>query len=232
MRMNWNEITIKSFVEASEYTSFHKKLAQYIRPYINSNRSFCDIGCGLGLIDIYLSKDLEDITCVDINKNAISYLDKSIYDNHIENIKCVVKDYKEINRKFHTILISFFSYEDLEYFCKRCDRLITIVNDRSTSHIPISKKIMKEINQHSSKKLKKLLDENKIKYKHMPLSIEFGQTFIDEEEIIEYAKSYDDGQEYDAIYHHIVKNVIKGDNVSYYLPYEKNISIFIIDFNK
>lgn len=232
MRMNWNDITIKSFVDASEYTGFHKELAQYIMPYIKSSRSFCDIGCGLGLIDIYLSKDLEDITCVDINKNAISYLEKSIYDNNIENIKCMVKDYKEIDTKFHTILISFFSYEDLEYFSKRCDRLIAIVNDRSTSHIPISIKVMKEINQHNSKKLKNLLDENKINYKYMPLSIEFGQTFINEEEMVKYAKSYDNGQEYDAIYNHIVKNVVKGDNVSYYLPYKKNISIFVIDFNK
>lgn len=231
MRMNWDDITIKSFVDASKYTDFHKKLAQFIRPYIKSSKSFCDIGCGLGLIDMYLSKYLDDITCVDINKNAISYLEKSINENNIKNIKCIIKDFKEIDTKFHTILISFFSYEDLEYFSKICDRLIAIVNDRSTSHIPVSKRKMKEINQHSTQNLKDLLGEKKIKYEQLSLSMEFGQTFIDKEEIAKYAKSYDDGEEYDSIYNHILKNMVKGDKIPYYLPYKKNISIFVIDFN-
>ena len=63
MRMNWNDTTIKSFVSASEYTGFHEELANQIRPYIKNSKTLCDIGCGLGLIDMHLSKDLDYITC-------------------------------------------------------------------------------------------------------------------------------------------------------------------------
>ena len=91
---------------------------------------------------------------------------------------------------------------------------------------------MEVINQHSSKNLKKLLDEKKINYEMIPLSMEFGQTFTDDEDIARYAKSYDEDKEYESIYNHIKNKVVKGDKVRYYLPYEKNISIFIIDFNK
>lgn len=232
MRMNWNDTTIKSFVDASEYTGFHKQLAQYIKPYIKDSNTLCDFGCGLGLIDMHLCEDLDFITCVDINENAINYLKNSIEEKQIRNIKCLLKDFKEVDSKFDTILISFFAYENLDYFSKSCDRLIAIVNDRSTTHIPVSKKKMEIINEHNSNNLKNLLDENKINYKKIQLSMEFGQTFINDEEIIEYAKSYDDGQEYDLIYDHIKSNVVKGNNVEYYLPYEKSISMFIIDFNK
>lgn len=76
MRMNWNDTTIKSFVSASEYTGFHKELANQIRPHIKNSKTLCDIGCGLGLIDMYLIKDVDCITCVDINENAINYLEK------------------------------------------------------------------------------------------------------------------------------------------------------------
>lgn len=232
MRMNWNDTTIKSFVSASEYTGFHEELANQIRPYIKNSKTLCDIGCGLGLIDMHLSKDLDYITCVDINENAINYLEKSIKEKNIKNIKCIVKDFKEINSKFDIILISFFAYEDLKYFSKSCDKLIVVVNDKTTTHIPVSKKKMEVINQHSSKNLKKLLDEKKINYEMIPLSMEFGQTFTDDEDIARYAKSYDEDKEYESIYNHIKNKVVKGDKVRYYLPYEKNISIFIIDFNK
>ena len=84
MRMNWNDTTIKSFVSASEYTGFHEELANQIRPYIKNSKTLCDIGCGLGLIDMHLSKDLDYITCVDINENAINYLEKSIKEKNIK----------------------------------------------------------------------------------------------------------------------------------------------------
>lgn len=232
MRMNWNETTIKYFVDASEYTGFHKKLAEFLKPYIKYNESFCDMGCGLGLIDIYLSKDLDYITCVDINENVINHLEKVIKEKEISNIKCMLKDYKVIDKKFDTILISFFGYEDIEYFSRQCNRLIAVVNDRCKTHIPIAKTGDDEFIQYSSKHLKELLDRKKFNYELKLLSMEFGQTFFDDNEIVQYAKAYDNGEEYDTIYSHIMKNIIKGDSISYYLPYEKNISIFIIDFNK
>ncbi|UDN59039.1 MULTISPECIES: methyltransferase [unclassified Clostridioides] len=232
MRMNWNDTTIKSFVDASEYTGFHKILAKEVIPYIKDSQTFCDVGCGLGLIDMYLSKELKDITCIDINQNAINYLEKSIKDNNISNIRCMVKDFKDINTKFDTILISFFSYENIEFFTGHCDRLIAIVNDKSKTHIPVSKKRMDVVERHSSKNLKVLLDEKKLRYELIPLSLEFGQTFTCEDDIVRYAKSYDEGGEYETIYNHIMKNIVKGDKVAYYLPYEKNISVFIIDFNR
>ena len=38
--MNWDDTTIKSFVDTSEYTGFYSKLDQYIKPYfvINFNK--------------------------------------------------------------------------------------------------------------------------------------------------------------------------------------------------
>lgn len=232
MKMNWNDTTIKSFVDASEYTGFHKRLAKEILPYIKDSQTFCDVGCGLGLIDMYLSKELKDITCIDINQNAIDYLEKSIKYNNINNIRCEVEDFKEINTSFDTILISFFSYENIEFFTEHCDRLIAIVNDKSKTHIPVSKKRMDVVKRHSSTNLRTLLDEKKLKYELISLSLEFGQTFTDKDDIVRYAKSYDEGGEYETIYNHIIKNVVREDNVGYYLPYEKNISVFIIDFNK
>ena len=97
MRMEWNDSTIKAFKEASEYTKFHENLARYLKPLLSNCYSLCDIGCGLGIVDMYLSEFIDNITCIDIDKNVIDYLQKEINKKQIYNVKCCCDDYKSFH---------------------------------------------------------------------------------------------------------------------------------------
>lgn len=230
LSIRWNDLTIKAFKEASDYTNFHKNLSQHIKPLLVNCKTLCDIGCGLGLVDMYLKEYVDKITCIDIDENVIKYLEKEIKQKSIENIECYLKDYKTIEEVFDVILISFFDYEEIDFFSKHCKKLIVIVNDRVSSHIPLSLQKEERLKKHSSSNFESLLKESNFNYKFEKYDLEFGQTFKSKKEIEDYAKSYDEGNQYEEIYNHIITNIKNNEKVVYYLPYRKNFSIFNIDF--
>ena len=77
MRMDWNDCTMEAFNKASEYTRFHELVAEKLKSYVDSTSTLCDMGCGLALVDIYLSKYVKNITCVDVNEKVIDYAKKN-----------------------------------------------------------------------------------------------------------------------------------------------------------
>ena len=232
MRMNWNDCTMKAFNKASEYTRFHEIVAEKIKSYTEDTNTLCDMGCGLALVDIYLSKYIKDITCVDVNETVIEYAKKNAEKKNVDNIKFLVSDFKDVEGFFDTILISFFSYEDVEYFSKHCNKLVIIVNNSDKTHIPVSDKRNEVINLHTAENLKNLLDQKKLKYSVETMNLQFGQPFENEAEVRAYAEGYNESGEKDKIFEHVMQNVQKGDGVAYYLPHDKRISIFVVEFDK
>lgn len=87
MNFNWNSDTIRWYQEADKYTGFFKNVAGLIAPRLEDCSTLCDIGCGLGIVDLELSKYIKRIACIDINKAAITALKKSIEDSKITNIE-------------------------------------------------------------------------------------------------------------------------------------------------
>lgn len=232
MRMNWNDCTMKAFNKASEYTRFHEIVAEKIKSYTEDTNTLCDMGCGLALVDIYLSKYIKDITCVDVNETVIEYAKKNAEKKNVDNIKFLVSDFKDVEGFFDTILISFFSYEDVAYFSKHCNKLVIIVNNSDKTHILVSDKTNEVINLHTAENLKNLLDQKKLKYSVETMNLQFGQPFENEAEVRAYAEGYNESGEKDKIFEHVMQNVQKGDGVAYYLPHDKRISIFVVEFDK
>lgn len=226
MRIKWNDYTIYAFEKASEYTKFHEIIAQQIKPYVKNSNTLCDMGCGLALVDIYLSKYINNITCVDINEKVINYAKQNAKKNKIDNIKFLVSDFKKVEKFFDIILISFFSCNEIEYFSNYCKKLIVIVNNGKKTHVPVSEK------NNDAISLRNFLREKKIKYSEKIMNLQFGQPFENEDEIREYSKEYGESTEKDKIFEYIIKNVQIGNGVKYYLPYDKSISMFIIEFDK
>lgn len=232
MRMDWNDCTMEAFNKASEYTRFHEIVAEKLKSYVEDTNTICDMGCGLALVDIYLSKYVKNITCVDVNEKVIDYAKKNAEKKKVDNIKFLISDFKEVEEFFDAILISFFSYEDVEYFSKHCNKLIIIVNNSDDTHIPVSDKKHEVINLHTAENLKKLLDQKQLKYSVETMNLQFGQPFENEDEIRAYADGYNESGENDKIFEHVMQNVQKGDGVAYYLPHDKRISIFVVEFDK
>lgn len=135
MNFDWNPNTVRWYQDANEYSFFFKNIAGLIAPGLEGYSTLCDIGCGLGLIDLELSKSIKCITCIDINRVAIEALKKSVEDRKITNIKPRVMDCNDIAESWDVIYISFFGSHGLEKFLPHCKKLIAVVSKNNQAEL-------------------------------------------------------------------------------------------------
>lgn len=89
--MNWNEINLP-------VKQMYGKLDLGFTPIFNETvkvfrdlgyKKILDLGCGYGKHSIYLSQNDFNVTSIDINKQAIEWLEKYIDTNHMSNIEVI-----------------------------------------------------------------------------------------------------------------------------------------------
>ncbi len=176
MNFNWNADTIKWYQTANEYTGFFKNLAELIRPRLEGCKTLCDIGCGLGLVDLELSQTLTSITCVDRNHAAIEDLKSSIKKRKIDNITPLLIDCEQLEGHWDAIIISFFGSHQLEKFLPSCQKLFAIV-DKKSGQKPYLEKYRK-FNRNTCTNVEQALKQKRINYALDEVTLEFGQPLV------------------------------------------------------
>lgn len=116
MNFDWNPQTIQWYEDANAYSGFFRKVAGLIAPMLQGYATLCDIGCGLGLLDLELSSSIPQITCLDINENALAALRKNIEAGKIANIEPRLRDCENLEGEWDVICISFFGSKEFERF--------------------------------------------------------------------------------------------------------------------
>lgn len=226
MNFNWNSNTIKWYQDANRYSGFFKKIADLIAPKLEGYATLCDMGCGLGLVDLELSKRIERITCVDINKEAIRELEKNIEYRKIENIQTRLISCDDIHDNWDVIYLSFFSSHQIEKFLPYCKKLFAIV-DKKHENKPYLEKY-RAFHRNTYDKVEQQLNEKKIPYSVTEVSLEFGQPLVSVDDAKNFIKTnYADVSDDDLnqfLAHHLVKT--KNKNYPYYIKKNKTIGIF------
>ena len=182
MTMNfiWNSTTIKWYQDADAYSGFFKNIADLIVPRLEGYSTLCDIGCGLGLVDLEFSKNIESITCIDNDKEAIKALKKSIDDRKITNIEPHLMSSDSINETWDVIYISFFGSHNMERFLPFCKKLIAVVDKKKESKPYIEQ--YRSFHRNTVEKVEHNLNSKGIPYLLTEASFEFGQPLVSIEE--------------------------------------------------
>lgn len=188
MNFEWSPDTIRWYQAANQYSGFFKNIADFIRPSLQGYTSLCDIGCGLGLIDLELSKSIPSITCIDINLQAIEALQKSIAERKIDNIKPLVMDSQDINESFDVIYISFFGARELEAFLPYCKKLIAVVNKKHQAELYPEKYRTKH--KTTAEEVEERLQKQGINYALGEASFEFGQPLNSREDAEKFVRTH------------------------------------------
>lgn len=228
MNFDWNADTIRWYQQANEYTGFFQYMAELVAPKLVGYETLCDIGCGLGLIDLQLSRYVPNlnITCMDINERALQALQEEIREQNVSNITPIRKDYKETNLYFDVILTSFFGSRSIEELIGRCKTLIMIVGDKSNQALFPDK--FHSYNKNKASNVELFLNEKNIAYTVQSACCEFGQPFTTKEDakrfVIEHSKGITNEELEEFLENHLVK--AKRLEYAYFLPHNKTVTIF------
>ena len=188
VKFDWNEGTIRRYIEANEYTGFFKNIAQIIKPKLEGFSTLCDLGCGLGLLDLELHHNIENITCTDINQVALNALEQTINEKNIQNIRTQIMDSNHIQGQWDIILVSFFGAKELECFLPHCKKLIAVVHgDKEGNLSPTKCDTFKKMNVSD---VEENLREKAIHYSLTHHAFEFGQPLTSIEEAREYIQDH------------------------------------------
>ncbi len=234
MSYKWTKQSIRWFAEASEYTNFHKNLADKISPYLKKEYTLCDVGCGLGRLDIFLAPYVSQITAIDSEKYVIDELNKKAGDMNISNINAVCADARKCANPHDIFIMSFFGHNgEMESYFQQCrKKLIRIANASDTG--TFYPKIYSRKNKSTIPIIEKQLKEQGITYRLLTETIEFGQPLRSEDD----AKNFVIYNAPDASSHEInqflnvhAQNTGKRD-FPIYIPNRKQIGIFIVNMEE
>lgn len=227
----WNARTIQWFKNASAYTEFHKRLAQKIAPYLEPGDTLCDIGCGLGRLDLELAPLVKRIDGLDICPQAVEALKRESQIQGIRNLHAYCRDFTQLRRSYDVILISFFGeagrrWQEYLPLCRR--KLIRIVHQElgftgDAGSLPIQKKNTVAV-------FRSELQAQGMPFHLQECALEFGQPFAGLEEahaFMQQHRGYYSPGEMQAYLEQ--RLVFTGDKAyPYYLPKTKKFGIFIL----
>ena len=230
MMIVWNEQSMRWFQDASEYTGYNKKLAGIILEHIPNRSTLCDMGCGAGLIDFELSREIGAITCIDISPGAIEQLKRGAMERGIKNITAICADAFEADGQWETVLALFHGGEDSfsKYFRLASDQLILVTHGSLQGGFgPENRRVTKCFD---SSAVCRYLDGLGVKYHYEPLELEYGQPLLDLDDAREFVKAYAlpmSDEELDA---YIDENLraTGNDRFHYYLPKTRDMGFFVI----
>ncbi|MCL4391707.1 MAG: methyltransferase [Candidatus Parvarchaeota archaeon] len=127
---------------------------------VKAKENVLDMFCGVGPFAVPIAKKAAKVTAVDINKHAISLLEKNIALNKISNIEYYRGDSKKIvkklDEKFDRIIMNFplYAYKFLGTALEKCNQkavihLYSFVKDKDSKDL--KKKIMEDCKNHFKK---------------------------------------------------------------------------------
>jgi len=229
MNFEWNPDTIRWYQAANQYTGFYKNIAELITPCLEGYSTLCDIGCGLGLIDLELSKCIRNITCIDINQHAIEALQKSIEERKITNIQPLVMDSQDINQSWDVIYISFFGARELETFLPHCKKLIAVMNKKQ--QVELYPKKYRKVNKTTAGEVEERLKKQEIHNSQREVSFEFGQPLNSREDAEKFVRTHASEITQEDLERFLAERLSEtGDNeYPFFISRMKSIVLFEID---
>lgn len=108
----WNEEMVRFLRDASEYSDYHARLAEWMSPYLHRAGHLCDVGCGLGYLTLALSNYVNQITAVDQSEIALAVLREKAAEKPNITVLCDNVYHFTEHHKYDDMVFSFFGKMD------------------------------------------------------------------------------------------------------------------------
>lgn len=142
MAFTWTQERIRWYLDASERTDFHTRLADYIRPYVRPEDHLCDLGCGLGRVSLILAKEVARVTCVDTDPRVLAVVERDAARLGMGNLVTCACEAAELQESFDVGLMVYFGtpFSLMEACLKKTRRVLLRVMDRPGGDRPLQRR--------------------------------------------------------------------------------------------
>ncbi len=227
MRVGWNEKTIGWLRSASAFTGFHRQMAGLLAPEIAAGGTMCDLGCGVGLIDLELAPSLEQVTCVDTSAPALAALERMAEERGLSNLETRLTDVDKLEGAWDTVLSLFFGNgKQMARWLSRCRQCVVAVLAEGEApsfgpgHPP---------KYNTAQRAERELAEAGVAFHMRRGALEYGQPFRSREEAQEFARVYGKDKLAEDLLYLRTRLTATGDpEYPWYLPQRKRFVIFTL----
>jgi SAM-dependent methyltransferase len=240
----WNDKTLDWFRTASAYTGFHSRLASIVRPCLADCETLCDMGCGHGLLDLELAKDLRSVLCVDQSEAAIDALRALARARGARNLVARVADVNSLaGERWDAVMMSFFgsSLEDIARFLAFCDkRMILIVHENATAGRCVNAVSLRP-KPFGAAEVTGFLTGRDLCFQRTHAALEFGQPFKSSADARDFIRTYASSMleasggagpaERARLYEDMESRLVETGLSDYpvYLPKSKKLAVFVVE---
>jgi len=247
--MNWTTEKIERYKQASDYTLFHKKLSVLAEPYLDREWSLADIGCGSGLLAMYLAPMVASIDAIDNDGVAIADLEARLDDVRFtdrmtaEKIRPRLAAMEDLEgESWDVVTLSFFGVDDTllkTVLPLAKERALIYMHGRHDAEGPLAS--LDDGDKFLVADMEKYLLQNDYIYKKNVMEMQFGQPFRDIDDIHKFLMAYRvhlELSETEASRNYDVEKLIsdaeekiiqtKRFDYPYYLPKSTSVALFII----
>ncbi len=225
----WTQKRIEWYERAIKWTGYDKALAAAVRPHIDEGDNVCDLGCGTGYLALELARQGFNVSAVEKSREAMDYLNR--YASSVSGIEMIHSDWADVagRRWDNVIMCQTGSFDtELKYYLTLCKKKLIVIGKSRTKRWLSA--VRHSDGASKNEKLSEILINIGPRFIYKEFSAELGQPFLSLEEAEEYLRCYDiQGAAYERA---IEKIEPTGDvRCPFYLPYKKEMGIWVIDKN-
>ena len=231
MLFSWNEQTFGWYRDASDYTGYSQALADLLWPHLADCRTLCDMGCGMGLVDLVLADRLQRVTCVDVSQAALDDLRAQAARQGVENLDTVCADGPTLDGAWDGVMALF--HGDVRtvgdaYWQKARKVLVLVVHGSAYGTTgPAQYRVRKCCDVDSTQAW---LEERCLTYTLERGALEFGQPHRSFDDAVAYTRTFTKNVPEDELLAHVRATVTETGRSDFplYTPKTRTFGIFTI----
>lgn len=231
MAFTWTEERIAWYLDAGRYGDYHQRLADKIAPYLRGGDSVCDLGCGLGLLDVRLAPLVAHIDCVDTDRAVLGHLRQKAAQLGIDNLSAVCADAETLGAGYDVALMVFFGHPpQLMFDCMRlASRLLIRVANLHPDGAALQPSGQSR-QRETAQDIALALDAAGCSYELRRETFEFGQPLRSVEDARAFVRCNSPDITHRALEVFLDESLLQTGRTDFplYLPGKKELGIFII----
>ena len=229
MYFDWNEATIRWYINADKYSGFYKKLADDVVPMIRGQKTLCDLGCGPALFDFAIAPNIGSIDCVDINETALSSVNDRAKKLALNNIHTRLADCDTLTGEWDVAFMSFFGSRESDRYLPLCKKLIAVV--AADSDAELFPRRERNTSRNTVDNTIDYLDGKKIAYQLTRKTHDFGQPFTSRDDAALFVRTYAPYASAEEVEAFLVMRLVQTGDREFplYIPRTKSVGIFELE---